>query len=241
MNLVVDIGNTRIKCAIYSGDQMCDFQQFDKDQWSEFSKWSASFTIKHCIIGVVGNAESWDFTKLNLTGKLIYLSIELNLPIEILYKTPKTLGLDRIAAVVGAYYTYRNSNVLVIDAGTCITYDFMHKDGRYEGGAISPGKQMRLKAMNVFTARLPLVEDSNVAELIGRSTEESLRNGAQIGMIGEIDYWIGNIEASYGEVKTLVTGGDAVFIKNNLKREVFEHPFLVLFGMSKILEQNVEF
>lgn len=241
MNLAVDVGNTRVKCALFEGDTMACFHLFGKNEWNNFLAWTGSFGIEHCIVSAVGDTEGWNFRELSMKGRLIYLSADLELPVEILYKTPETLGLDRIAAVVGAYYTFNAANLLIIDAGTCITYDVLLKDGKYIGGAISPGKQMRLKAMHAFTAKLPLIEGNEAAELIGKSTEESLRNGAQTGMIGEIEYWIDSVKASFGSVKTLVTGGDAGFIKNNLKSEIYEQPYLVLFGMSKILEQNVEF
>ncbi|HKL32104.1 MAG TPA: type III pantothenate kinase, partial [Tangfeifania sp.] len=162
------------------------------------------------------------------------------LPIENLYQTKDTLGKDRIAAVVGAFDLYPNTNVLVIDAGTAITFDIINEQGQYLGGNISPGLEMRFKALNKFTGRLPLVRKNDFDNLYGRTTEEAILAGVQHGIVFETDKAIETFKEFYNNLKVIITGGDAIFFDKKLKNSFFVHFNLTALGLNRILEHNGE-
>ncbi len=170
----------------------------------------------------------------------IELGTRTPLPIQNTYRTPETLGKDRLAAVVGAFEMFPDQNCLVIDAGTCITYDLLRWDGVYPGGNIAPGLEMRLRAMHHFTANLPPVAIGETENLIGYSTESAMRNGAQLGIILEIEGFIAWCRSEWGEINVILTGGSIDFFVKNLKSQIFVNPNLVLSGLNKILNYNVE-
>ena len=169
----------------------------------------------------------------------LVLTSALPLPIRNLYATPKTLGVDRIAGVCGAHQKFPGSHSLVIDAGTCVKYDFLDKDGNYHGGAISPGLKMRFQAMNAFTAKLPLVDVVENPALIGNTTETSLQSGAINGMIEEIHGMIRRYRQEFEGLQVILSGGDSRFFENKLKEPIFAVPELVLSGLNSILIYNV--
>ena len=158
------------------------------------------------------------------------------LPIDNQYGTPKTLGKDRIAAVMGAYRLFPNQNCLVIDAGTCITYDLLTKHKTYLGGNISPGIDMRLKAMHQFTAKLPLVERGQQERIWGTSTETALRNGGQFGALYELEAFIRVCKEKFDPLTVVLTGGDGNFFAENLKTKIFARPNLVEWGLLEIFQ-----
>ncbi len=168
------------------------------------------------------------------------LSHETALPIVNGYKTPETLGRDRLAAIVAANDLFPQKNCLVIDAGTCITYDFIDKLKKYYGGSITPGIEMRLKAMNTFTAKLPLVAQKKLSATIGNDTVSSIRIGAQHGATLEIKGNIQDYTTLFGSLQVLLTGGDAKYFARNLKTQIFVNQNLVLIGLNKILNYNVQ-
>jgi type III pantothenate kinase len=167
------------------------------------------------------------------------LTASLPLPISNLYATPQTLGGDRLASVCGAHQKFPGSHCLVIDAGTCIKYDFLDKDGQYHGGAISPGLKMRFQAMHQFTAKLPLVEIVEDPKLIGNTTETSLQSGALNGAVAEMNGIILQYEQKFEGLQVILSGGDGPFFENKLKRPIFALPELVLSGLNSILIYNV--
>lgn len=175
---------------------------------------------------------------LSTARKFIPLSFQTPLPFKILYQTPVSLGKDRIAAVAGAYSLYPDRNILVIDAGTCITYDILTADGKYPGGAISPGIQMRFKAMHTFTGKLPLIEPDDFYGLIGQTTHESMRSGVFNGVIAEITETIRLYKEKFDNLLVMMTGGDYQFLHNKLKISIFAAPDLVLLGLNEIFDYN---
>jgi type III pantothenate kinase len=177
----------------------------------------------------------------NVTEKKWILGPSLPMPIQIRYATPETLGVDRIAAACGAIALFPGKNCLAIDAGTCITYDFIDHAGNYWGGGISPGIEMRLKAMHTFTTRLPLVKVNQQASLIGNSTESCLQSGALFGVLGEIEGIIQKYDQNYQELKVIICGGDISLFENQLKPTIFAAPDLVLMGLNRILLQNASY
>ncbi|MEI9918750.1 MAG: type III pantothenate kinase [Bacteroidota bacterium] len=233
MNLAVDIGNTRIKIAIFDRDQLSGKHTFDSVD--DFNKFLLNKTYDHSIVSSV----STDPPTLPVKGKQIRLTSTLDFPISISYDTPKTLGVDRIAAACGAYQLFPGEDCLVIDMGTCITYDFLSAKGVYEGGAIAPGVRMRFAAMNHFTARLPLVGPVVDAPLTGKSTEASMQSGVINGVLEEIKGFISRYQSRYPGLKTVACGGDLVFFENSIKPSIFAAPELVLIGLNRILLHHI--
>jgi type III pantothenate kinase len=172
------------------------------------------------------------------------LFIELNpqtpLPIENLYESKDSLGPDRLAAAVGANHFFPDTDLLVIDAGTAITYDVIDHNNRYLGGNISPGLETRFKALHAFTKKLPLVERSDNWPLIGTTTEEAIRAGVQAGIVSEMDAMIDRIHDNWIDCKVILTGGDAFFFDEKLKNTIFVMFELTLLGLNRILEYNAE-
>lgn len=173
------------------------------------------------------------------------LNEKTKLPLKNRYKTPGTLGKDRLATAVGANYLFPSRNVLAIDAGTCIKYDFVNSKNEYLGGAISPGLDMRFKALHHFTAHLPQLKKMKTANvnLIGRTTRDSILSGVQNGAIAEISGMIKCYQDKYENVHVILTGGDSVFIRTLVseKNRIFAAPDLTLLGLNVILNYNNEF
>ena len=163
-----------------------------------------------------------------------------NLPIENRYETPETLGKDRIAAAVGANEFFPNQNILVIDAGTAITYDLISEKNEFLGGNISPGLQMRFKALNHFTEKLPLVDYSADFKSIGTTTEQAIRAGVQNGILYEMEGAIESFNRNYENLQIVMTGGDSIFFDKKLNYSIFVHFNLTLIGLNRILEHNAK-
>ena len=170
----------------------------------------------------------------------IYFDNDVRLPITIKYKTPHTLGKDRIAAVVGAYYLQPNRNILIIDAGTCITYELLEASGSYLGGNISPGMTTRFKALNDYTKKLPLVNEREEVPCWGTCTEDAIRAGVVNGIVFEMDGYIDKAKELYSDVLVFLTGGHSFYFESRLKNFIFADINLVLTGLNRILEYNVE-
>ena len=178
-----------------------------------------------------------------LSGNFNYfleLDQQTELPIENLYETPETLGKDRIAAAVGANELFPDQNLLIIDAGTAITYDLVSEKNQFIGGNISPGLEMRFKALNQFTGKLPLINYSDEFQLIGRNTTDAIRAGVQNGMRYEIDQTIAIFNRNYQNLQIIMTGGDSNFFDKKLNYSIFVHFNLTLIGLNRILEYNAK-
>lgn len=241
MNLIIDVGNTLAKVAVFQNDEMLEKAVIEKEA---LGKKIAEISVSHPeISGVVtSNVSKVTFpwpSILQKKAKFIALGPDTKLPFENLYATPKTLGNDRKALVAAASSKYRNKNVLVIDAGTCITYDFKNVENQFLGGGISPGLKMRFKALNSFTANLPLVEPQENLKLIGDSTLSSINSGVVFGVIKEIEGLIDEYASKYEDLVTIITGGDAQFLSINLKNSIFANSNFLLEGLNYILEFNI--
>lgn len=235
VNLVIDFGNTRTKAAIFHDDKLITMRS--DLQIEGISPFISEHQPHHIIVSSVSRSKS-DLEKL-LDKSTVFLTHKTKLPFKIDYKTPETLGLDRIAAVAGAQYMFPSTNCLVIDTGTCITYDIIDANGTYHGGGISPGINMRFKALNTFTANLPLVSEIENIELIGQSTTESIQSGVIYGILGEIEQIIRMYKDKYANLQIIICGGDANYFENRLKADIFASPELVLTGLNRILHYNV--
>jgi type III pantothenate kinase len=171
--------------------------------------------------------------------KKFILRHTLPLPITNHYATPATLGVDRLAGACGARQMFPGSNCLVIDAGTCITYDFLDAGGSYLGGGISPGLHMRFQAVHTFTKKLPLVQAVDNINLIGNSTEQCIQSGVIHGVLEEVQGIIRQYREKFEDLKVILCGGDTHFFENQLKASIFAVPELVLSGLNSILIYNV--
>jgi len=237
MNLVIDIGNTRTKCALFEGDTLKQDFVIGKEAGLPADLNAGSFT--RVIAGTVLNELPFFVEKLKEDHQVMVFTSATPVPLKNIYKSAATLGSDRLAAAVGANYLFPGIATLAIDAGTCIKYNFTSAEGEYTGGAISPGLQMRFKALNTFTARLPLLEsDDDFEALVGNDTRGSILSGVQGGAVAEMDGIIDRYRQLYPGIKVLLTGGDNAFFAKRLKNSIFADPFLVLRGLNLILNHN---
>jgi len=243
--LILDIGNTRTKIAVMANNEVIEVHTVGHLNSDILQELCNLHNINKAIASVVGTSPDFDLILPEfLKPNFHLLSHRSRLPIRIDYATPQTLGTDRLAAVVGASTLAPDADLLVVDAGTCITTDFLSADGTYHGGSIAPGINMRLKALNTFTAALPLVEkkaDNNGApyRLTGNSTEASIQSGVFNGVIFEIQGFVNNYLNDHPALKLFLTGGDADFFAKRLFFPNFASPNLVYFGLNKILDMNV--
>ena len=233
-NLCIDIGNTRIKSAVFNKDKLVEKFYLE----NVFEDIIEKYDIDNCIISSVRKKIPDNIYRIkNKVKRFIVLCHKTKLPITINYKTPETLGRDRIAAAIGAKKIFPEDNCIVIDAGTCITYDFIDKDNVFQGGNIAPGILMRMKAMNSFTNNLPLEKIEYNDDPLGKSTKEALQNGALRGTFWEISSFIQLIIDKFGDSKVIFTGGDLKYFVNHFKTPIFANPNLVFIGLNEIIKE----
>lgn len=235
-NLIIDEGNTLCKFAIVDNGIITDRAVRANANDGQLQEFANRHHIGRIISSTTRSAE------VKLPAPLqriphIKFSTDLQLPISIDYKTPATLGSDRIAAAAGAATLYPGRNTLIIDIGTAITIDFLTADGVFKGGVISPGPEMRANALHQFTGRLPLVEITGTAQLQGKSTTEAIQFGITNGIIFEIESYINKYRSVADNLTVIVTGGFAEMFLGD-KEGIKLEPDLVLTGMNRILEMN---
>lgn len=243
MHLIIDQGNTYTKYAVVGADEVPLFKtQTEELENSVLEHIKNSYAIKNCLLCSVKNSET-DLERMVTNtlpdaGVLVF-DTTTPLPVKNLYSTPETLGRDRIAGVCGAARLFPGKNCLVIDAGSCITYDFIDGEKNYHGGSISPGLAMRLKAMHHFTGRLPHAPLEWVEDFTGHSTLTSLQTGVIYGVLGEIDGLINRYTLRWGQVTPVLCGGDTEFLANRPESKIFAAPDLVITGLNEILIYNL--
>lgn len=240
MNLSIDIGNTRIKAGLFNGDKLLEIKHFDSLN-RLLSEKDFIKKAKQGIIGSVVDGLDSDVQALQSIIPIQVFTTKTKIPLKNLYQSVSTLGSDRLSASIGAYFLYPDKNVLTIDAGTCIKYNFCNNKNEYIGGAISPGITMRFKALNHFTSKLPLIEeDYSYRALIGNTTKTSILSGVLNGAICEIDGLINQYQQQFPDLICVLTGGDSEFLSERLKSSIFVHQNLVLKGLNDILNYNLE-
>ncbi|CAN5382780.1 type III pantothenate kinase [soil metagenome] len=239
MQLVIDIGNTRVKAALFEGKEFKQFYVFDST--TDFlASDILSKPIKNCIFASVLNEIEPFIGVLKTKLNVLVFNADTPTPIKNLYKSAHTLGSDRLAGAVGGNFLYPNKNVLVIDAGTCIKYNFVNQNNEYLGGGISPGLQMRFKAVHTFTSRLPLLEvEENFDTLIGTNSNESIISGVQNGAVAEVEGFIAQYKQQYPDINVVLTGGDVKFFEKRVKNSIFADQNLILKGLNEILDYNL--
>lgn len=240
VNLIIDQGNTTTKVALFCEDELKYTITVTKLEKQLIETLLDKYQVLSCIYSSVVDVPSSFLDYLyKRISRFYFLDAETPLPIKVEYGTPQTLGHDRIAGVVGAFYEKPGCNVLIIDAGTAITYDLLLQDS-FVGGNIAPGIKMRLKALNYFTGKLPLIEKIGDSPLIGTDTETAIRSGVIHGILFEIEGYIRELKTIYPDLLIFLTGGDAFLLAEKLKTPIFVDKNIVLKGLNRILYYNVE-
>jgi len=242
LNLVIDIGNSVSKGALFEGDSCIKGITLDEIHTSDIQFLLADYPdVNRAIVSTVRLEPPSFVSLLRERGiRVLILDHTTPLPIRNRYRTKETLGYDRIASAVGANARFPGQDILVIDAGTAITIDFINSANEFLGGSISPGLLMRFRALHEFTGRLPMVEPADQQALLGDDTEHAIRTGVQQEIIFELDGYINEQKKRLLDLKVLMTGGDAGFFDKKLKNSIFVDLNLNLFGLHRILEYNVE-
>ena len=240
MNLIVDVGNFKVKLAVFQENTLVSkssiMPQTANSALEELLNKHPK--IQRALIAASGSIPEGIVEFLESKLAVFVLDHAYQVPYSNAYKTPETLGLDRIALASAAVLNYPGKNVLVIDAGTCITYDFVTQDNTYLGGAISPGLHMRYMALNEFTAGLPLLEPLQHETLIGDTTATAMHSGVVLGMVAEIQGFIDRYKAQYADLTVILTGGDLLFLLDHLKNGIFANSNFLLEGLNYLLELN---
>jgi type III pantothenate kinase len=240
MNFIIDIGNTNTKLAVYKEHQKVSVSRINEISCEELEKELCGYKIKRAIVSSVRDLPPFvtDLFTANIPN-VHFLSYKSKLPFSIEYETPETLGTDRIAAVAGAYRLFEGNSVLIIDAGTAITFDFLI-DRQFKGGNISPGLDLRLKALHKFTGKLPLIEKSFDYSFPGRNTTHAILAGVISGVTFEINEYIRTFKKERKKIKIIITGGDSSFLKERISYKTFYMPDIVIDGLNYILRYNAK-
>lgn len=239
MNLVIDIGNTKVKVAVFELDIIITTVVCEEiNLLKELKRISNQYAIERSIVSSVKDINEEYLEELQKLPFLITLNTDTLLPFTNLYATPSTLGNDRIALAAAAVCIHPLKNTLVIDAGTCITYDFINAKNEYLGGAISPGIAMRYKSLHQYTEKLPLLSKNEEFNIIGTSTKSSIHSGIINGISCEIKGIIAQYQQDFGDLTIVLTGGDTKFLSKQLKNSIFANQNFLLNGLNNILTFN---
>ena len=239
MHLVIDIGNTSAKIAVFSQEEMINVVRSSNQSLEGLDELCQQYPIKKGIwASVISISKDIQQQLQQLPFPMTEFTYQTPIPVRNLYKTPQTLGVDRLAAVIAAYTQKPHHPALVIDAGTCITYDFIDEFGQYQGGNISPGMEMRFKALHEFTSKLPKIQASGETPHYGNTTETAIRSGVIRGIEHEISGYIQQLKKNYPSLLVFLTGGNEFSFDTNLKSGIFADGFLVLKGLNRILDYN---
>ncbi|MDR9400788.1 MAG: type III pantothenate kinase [Psychroflexus sp.] len=239
MNLTIDIGNSFIKVALFEKNVIHQTYRLKKEDYQQrINSLFSEFKISQAIVSTTGNVDDRWLNQLKDKVPTLAFNQKTKVPFQNYYKTPQTLGLDRMALVSAASQLYQNHNCLVIDAGTCITYDLINAEKKYYGGMISPGWQMRFEALHEKTDRLPLVDSPENLTIPGVSTKSAMYTGVVKGLLLEIDGFIDIYKADYEHLTVILTGGDSHRLSTQLKNDIFANSNFLMFGLNAILEYN---
>lgn len=240
MNLIIDVGNTLVKLAVFDNNKLTLKKSCIKTGFSStLQEISIAYPkIEDVIISSVGNFSEEELLELKNKFKVFVLTHKALIPFKNRYSSPETLGVDRIALVSAAAVQYPGKNVLIVDAGSCITYDFLNSKNEYLGGAISSGIKMRYKSLNTFTQKLPLLEPKTQNKFIGDTTESSIHVGIIQGVVNEIEGFKALYKENFEELTIILTGGDAHYLLDSLKNDIFASSNFLLEGLNYILEHN---
>ncbi|MFV8327617.1 type III pantothenate kinase [Flavobacterium sp. ZS1P14] len=242
MILAVDVGNTRIKAAVFEGNILMENFVFVEN---ELQKKIQNILKKYkkvadLVVSSVGDVEKQSFLGFENDLKIHFISHEDPFPFVNCYATPKTLGIDRMVLAAGATLQFPNQNRLVIDAGTCVTFDFIDESNNYLGGAIAPGLRLRYESLHNYTAKLPLLTLEDPKDLIGKSTAEAIHSGVANGLVYEIDGFIDEYSARYSNFIIILTGGDTDFLAKRLKNTIFANSNFLLESLNQTFQYKIK-
>ncbi|MCW2118668.1 type III pantothenate kinase [Flavobacterium sp. 7A] len=242
MILTIDVGNTRIKAAVFEVDTILEVFVFDKKELKK----KITFILKkyekcdYLVVSSVTEIEKQSFLIFENEIKVHFVSHNDQFPFINSYETPKTLGIDRMVLASGAVLKYPKQNRLIIDAGTCITYDYINDQDHYLGGAISPGIQLRYKALHEYTSKLPSLELSEPNSYIGSSTTSSIHSGVVNGLVYEIKGFIEEYSQNNLNFIIILTGGDTVFLAKRLKNTIFANSNFLLESLNQTFQYKIK-
>tara|TARA_Y100000815_G_scaffold113510_1_gene102506 strand:+ start:78372 stop:79142 length:771 start_codon:yes stop_codon:yes gene_type:complete len=236
MLLAVDVGNTKIKAAVFEDDALLEKFIFGKnDSEKKIEKIFSGYPgLADSVLSSVGAGHNEVISLLQKYSRVTVINHQSVFPFQNLYETPHTLGIDRMVLSAGAAMLFPEESKLVIDAGTCVTYDFTDSKNNYHGGAISPGLRLRYEAMHNFTAKLPLLYPEIPENYTGSTTKQSMHSGVVNGLLFEIEGFINRYVQDYGSVTVILTGGDAEFLAVRLKNTIFANSNFLLESLNKL-------
>ncbi len=238
MNLVLDIGNSLLKVGIFKNNNLINYFEFNQDYYLNVKSIIHKNPITYSIASNVSESNNKLIELLSNETNLIKFNSSLKVPFKNCYQTINTLGKDRIALVSNASKEYPKENILLIDLGSCITFDFLNNKNEYLGGSISPGLRMRYKSLNNYTANLPLIDPKEIDYFIGKNTEDSIHSGIINGIISELNSIIDKYTNQYKEIRIILTGGDSKFLFKKIKNGIFANPNFLIFGLNFLIELN---
>ena len=242
MILVIDVGNSRIKAAVFEDTMILEIFIFTKIELKKnienilkkFQK------VSDLVISSVGDVEKQSFLAFETQLNVNFITNNDSFPFLNKYSTPQTLGIDRMVLATGAVLQFPNQNRLVIDAGTCVTYDFIDAENNYLGGAITPGLRLRYESLHNYTAKLPLLTLETPKSIIGNSTSDSIHSGVVNGLVFEIDGFIEEYRTQYLNFIIILTGGDTDFLAKRLKNTIFANSNFLLESLSQTFQYKIK-
>jgi len=242
MILAIDVGNTRIKAAVFEDNTLLEQFVFLKTELEKsiqniLEKYK---NISDLVVASVSDVEKQAFIRFDTALNVHFISHSDAFPFVNCYETPQTLGIDRMVLAAGATLQYPKQNRLVIDAGTCVTFDFIDENDNYLGGAIAPGLRLRYESLHNFTAKLPLLTLEKPKHFIGKSTSESIHSGVVNGLVFEIDGYIEEIKGQYSKFIIILTGGDTVFLAKRLKNTIFANSNFLLESLNQTFQYKIK-
>jgi len=236
--LCFDFGNTLLKCGVFIIDRLTEVVSLENDQQQTIEKLLDKYKPECTILSSVIDHPKEIENLLAERSSFVKLDFSTKLPFTTPVSKPQTIGADRLALAAFAAFFYKGQNNLIIALGSCITYNFINKYNSFNGGSISPGMQMRFKALNHYTAKLPLVKVDWDFPLIGYDTNTNILSGVLLGMAAEIDGIIDAYKEKFGKFNVLLTGGDTANFAQHLKNKIFADPYLILKGLYAISKYN---
>jgi len=236
MVLTIDIGNTRIKGAVFEESTAIEYFVFSKKEVQKkiATILKKNIKITHLVIASVGSIDKKVFLDFEKECVVWFITNDDDFPFTNNYATPKTLGIDRMVLAAGATLQYKDQNRLIIDAGTCVTYDFVDQNDVYHGGAISPGLRLRYESLHNFTAKLPLLHTENPSNVVGSSTAQAIHSGVVNGLVYEINGFVAEYREKFSNFIIILTGGDTEFLAKRLKNTIFANSNFLLESLNQI-------
>jgi type III pantothenate kinase len=238
VTLCFDFGNTRLKCGVFEGPVIREVITLENDHEDTIAALIKKYKPAKSLLSSVIDHNPAMETMLSMSSKFHYLDHHSKIPVTTPVGKPETIGADRLALVVAASDMFPDNNNLVIGLGTAITYNFINRQKEFLGGGISPGMEVRFKSLQVFTAKLPLVEKNWNFPLIGYDTRTNILSGVILGMAKEIDGIIDSYSDKYNNLNVLLTGGDSTYFAHHLKNKIFADLNLIFKGLYAISELN---